>query len=289
LFTVATNFFLAVSSVGNLSSFDKALLPTEPIIPKLDLGRDVSSIIINIGSNLDPIVPLNPCSVAIALEPVVASQIPPHPGLFVVPAAVTGNSPVNLAPIHLYNKDGVSSSLNTPAKEAFWNKNKLRDGNILLVPTLSFSSLLQSFSSYPIDFVLTDMQGLDFEAVSSAGNLLLAVKRLKTEVNKDQVRTYTGPRNDFCKDWLPYMTQLGYIFECLITGGEVPVEGYMSQQEALESCEKDRAKIGIGLSEYDALWRLSTEEPGLEAYKYPTHSKRKAGPTFSSEEYAKCG
>lgn len=102
--------------------------------------------------------------------------------------------------MHMYNKNGVSSSLTKPSYEGFWNKN---GGSIKVVPTMSMRTILESLQLYAIDFIKTDMQGHDFSAISSAGDLLVkqGVKRLMTEVYWGNVVTYQGIRNDLCKDW----------------------------------------------------------------------------------------
>jgi hypothetical protein len=62
---------------------------------KLNIPANVSNVFINLGSNLDPILPPQryaSTSLAIAVEPIVAFQIPKHPLLIVIPAAVSTTS-----------------------------------------------------------------------------------------------------------------------------------------------------------------------------------------------------
>ncbi len=265
--------------------------------PLLDIGRkDGTHAIINIGSNLDPIVPNakdDPCTVAFAFEPIVADQIPAHPGLHVISAAVSDEG--GWSPMNLYNKDGRSSSLNKAAYRAFWN----RKSTLKIVPIISFRTMLESLKHFELDLILTDMQGHDFAAVSSVGDLLkeVGVKRMVTEVNKDNIASYAGSKNDFCRDWLPHMTKIGYVFEGLtrmMGDTDTILEGYRNAEEVRATCEKDiseNLEQKTGLNEYNAFWRLASEpaqRSGLEPYKYGTHSKKKSGFQFADQEYAKC-
>jgi hypothetical protein len=258
----------------------------------IDLGRkDGAHVIVFIGSNDGPIVPRStddPCTVALAFEPIVSDLIPSHPGLHVIPAAVSGQG--GWASMFIYNTLGVSSSLSKPSHEGWWNKG---GGSLKVVPLISFRTVLESLRKYQIDIIVTDMQGHDFEAVSSVGGLLkeAGVKRLITEIYTDNVATYEGVNNDLCQDWLPHMTSIGYIFE----GLKHEKAGYRNAEELEITCKKALATSGgapkAGNKEGDAYWRLEGEEPSIsdhKVYDYPTHSKRKTGIEFTAEEYAKC-
>ena len=165
-------------------------------------------VLLNIGSNLEPLLPPegNSSVVSIAYEPIVASQIKPHPGLYVVPAAVAAAP--GIAMMGVYNTDGVSSSLSRPALKAHWNE---APKPAKVVPVVSMRHVLQSIQPrLLVWFFKTDMQGHDFAAVSSAGALLTRVPYVMTEVNIGGLVTYEGSRNDYCADWLPHMLALGY-------------------------------------------------------------------------------
>lgn len=265
----------------------------------LDLPPGTKTVILNIGSNLDPIVPRKtdgPCTSAIAFEPIVSCQIPKtHPRLQVVPAAIGATH--GLATMTVMNESGQSSSLSKAATSSFWNNNPDRgDGQMKIVPVLPLRDVIQSIpSNVDIDFILTDMQGYDFMAIQSAGDFLAQrnVKRLKTEVYMDDTVTYVGVHNDFCRDWLPYMLSIGY--ELVHLSGS----GYANKEQALESCsvtdgKKEEEKVQrlsvAGLKEADALWRLSSlfgsdQQDDLKLYSYPTIQH---GQPFSDEEYASC-
>ena len=64
----------------------------DPPISIFDIPPSVKEIVINVGSNLDPIMPaqtMGPCAHAIAIEPIVGCKIPSHPQLSVINAAVS--------------------------------------------------------------------------------------------------------------------------------------------------------------------------------------------------------
>jgi len=274
-----------------------AVLNLSTLAPPIDIGRkEGTHVIFNIGSNLDPIVPRpndDPCTIALAFEPIVGHLIPVHPALHVIPAAVAPEG--GWATMNLYNKDGRSSSLSKASFGANWNKNS----KLKIVPLISFRTILDSLRNYEIDLILTDMQGHDFASVSSVEGYLAetGVKRLITEVYKDSITTYKGANNDLCKDWLPHMTSIGYVFEGLtqmVGDTETLIEGYRNDKEVVETCKRSflgNAEEKAGLSEFNAFWRLKSEPTvgrGVEAYQYGTHSSKQQGHTFSNEDYAKC-
>jgi len=180
--------------------------------PLLGFSPSTKDVVINIGSNLDPIMPakeLGPCARAIAIEPVVGCQIPPHPQLNIISAAVAGESGV--MSMRIYNHNGVSSSLAKPAQEDFWNKGGKGDnGKLVLAPVITLSSLLRSIPAFTkVSVLMTDIQGFDFAAIKEGASVLKEkVTHLVTEVWKDDKYTYDA-QNDFCRDWMPFMKKLG--------------------------------------------------------------------------------
>lgn len=231
----------------------------------IELPNGTSKVIINIGSNVDPIIPKagEIHTHSLAFEPVVSHLIPSHIQLSVISAAVGRES--GLSTIHVYNENGVSSSLAKAASSQFWKNNPARDRRTMTVPVISFKDILDAIPpSVEIHFIKTDMQGMDFEAITSVGKMLRerGVQRLMTKVYLDNVRTYQDVHNDFCRDWLDYMTSLGYTLFHL--GQDPPAE-------AIRRCEKAN-KEKVGLKETDAYWRLDTidEEDSLDKYQYPS-------------------
>jgi FkbM family methyltransferase len=179
----------------------------------LDLPSSVQEIVINVGSNLDPIMPaytMGPCAHSIAIEPIVGCQITEHRQLSVIKAAVSDMPGV--ASMIKNNFEGVSSSLAKVAKEANWNNKKKRgDGKRVIVPIITLSSILNAIpSTVNVSFLKTDMQGFDFVAIKAAGQALRdRVNHIMNEVWFDDTYTYYA-ENDLCRDWLPLMTELGY-------------------------------------------------------------------------------
>ncbi|KAI8108738.1 hypothetical protein M9435_005155 [Picochlorum sp. BPE23] len=232
---------------------------------KISLPHGTKKVIINIGSNVDPIVPRKGdfSTHALAFEPIVSDIIHPHPQLTVIPAAVSDAS--GLQTMRVYNEGGVSSSLAKPASTQHWNNVPKRDGLEKIVPILSFQDVLDSIPlDIEIAFIKTDMQGFDFKAVSSVGKALVSrgVKRLLTEVYLENTNTYEGVENDFCLHWIQYMTSVGYAIRQL---------GSVSGSDAVSQCQTFHNQTS-GLRETDAYWRLSSateEDDDISNYLFP--------------------
>ena len=120
------------------------------------------NVLLNVGSNLQPILPPpdDPTTIAVAFEPIVGCMITPSPRLFVVHAAVAANN--TLSSMRVLNHDGVSSSMSEPAYDSvntgLQKKAMLRTGprmggaggaRMHLVPVLSMESVIQSFLHSP--------------------------------------------------------------------------------------------------------------------------------------------
>jgi FkbM family methyltransferase len=192
---------------------------------QIELPPEIRSVIINIGSNLDPVMPPQGEDAAfvatIAFEPIptTVAQIIPHPNLFVVNAAIAGHD--GLTTVSTYNDNGVSSSMFKPAAASGWNNQTRRgDGKQYVVPVLSFATVLQSIASHiNIAFLKTDAQGADFAAVKSLdAAAMMRVPILVIECATQNIYTYADTNNDFCRDWLPHMTAFGYRVQGLDCG-----------------------------------------------------------------------
>ena len=142
--------------------------------------------------------------------PDVAAAIPVRPNLVVVAAAVAAYD--GLGGMRRYNEGGVSSSLHTAARRGEWNANTTRgDGARVVVPVLALGKILESIRE-DVFFLKTDMQGADFDAVSSVDRRLLRrVSFLATETWAENARTYAGVANDLCRDWVPAMERAGFV------------------------------------------------------------------------------
>lgn len=225
------------------------------------LPPNIQSVLLNIGSNLDPVLPPSEDEsiAAIAFEPLVAAAIKPHPRLYVVPAAVSSSH--GLAMMDVLNRHGVSSSLSKhvskPFARAAWATSSVP---ARVVPVITMLDVLNSIpSSISIMYLKTDMQGYDFNAVQSAGKALTRVPYVMTEVYLQNRSTYANVSNDFCNDWLPHMLKIGYIPRSLSTySGIVP---HMDTAQAQHYCANHkRANVDLTdkytLTEGDAIWVL---------------------------------
>ena len=222
-----------------------------------------------------------PCASTIAFEPIVPNEIEPRPDLHVIPAAVTGDNHPGMASMRMYNTGGMSSSLSAAAVNSAWTKTGA-GGQIRIVPTIPMTTVLESLRDYEIEFIMTDMQGYDFPAVSSVLLKEYGVKRIMTEVFLFDEHHYEGVDNDLCWDWWPEMKRQGYIFE-----GIVPErQGYADQAELDKTCEEIQMRPRLrptGSQWADALWRHPDEPSGTSSdYEF------RAAYRFSDKQYARC-
>ena len=187
----------------------------------LELPSFVDSVLLNIGSSSNPVLPdPNTASVlSLAFEPIleVVGKIAAHEKLLVVPAAVSSFD--GLRTMRTYNTGGVSSSLGRAATTDFWNDNKTRgDGRQVVVPVLSLKTVLSSLPlRVEVPYLKTDMQGADFAAIESllghdlkGINMLRRIPYILTEVWLQNEQSYLGFHNDLCRNWLPLMDAAGY-------------------------------------------------------------------------------
>lgn len=134
---------------------------------------------------------------------------------------------------------------------------------------------------------MTDMQGFDFEAVSSAGEELFArVPVLQTEVWRFDVMSYEA-HNDLCRDWLPFMTKLGYELHddgsCKSTR-EAILEG--CKEQLRQNPQRPPVSEESGIQECDAVWIRKGHDVTFELTMASVPFNMK--PQFTAEEYAKC-
>lgn len=224
-----------------------------------------SILLIDIGCYTDPIFPASLDSnihvLAFEANISIINQIKHRNNLHLLPIAVSDKT--SLTEFHIYN-NGLSSSLSVPSfNDSFWTSDNL-DGSTVIVPSLSLSSILQSIdSTINISYLKSDIQGLDLEVIKSAGDLIKRIPYLKTEVFLGNFVSYKNSHNDFCRDWLPYMTDLGYEIYSL----ELVNQKYSFEfQDAFSFCEYDLDKGSpdpiAGRWEGNAFWKiLNTESP----------------------------
>mmetsp|Transcript_7738 Transcript_7738/g.28062 ORF Transcript_7738/g.28062 Transcript_7738/m.28062 type:complete len:329 (+) Transcript_7738:204-1190(+) len=259
-----------------------------PSWPAFDFPPGTTSVVINVGSNLGPIMPtreMGPCARGVAVEPVVACSIPPHPQLHVLPAAVSAVPGVTS--MRIMNSNGVSSSLADPASEMSWNNNKERDGKTVLVPVVTLSSIVRAVpESVAISVLMTDMQGFDFVAVREAADVLRErAPYIVSEVWLDDVYTYRA-ENDLCRDWLPLMKGLGYALQRLQShkGKAIGAKTVAAkcEKQMRERPERPAPDASAGLRESNAYW-VRDDAPGTA---FPEVSR--AGVEWTDRDYASC-
>jgi FkbM family methyltransferase len=227
-------------------------------IRTIDISKNVSNVFLNLGSNLDPILPpINyaSTSLTIAVEPIVSFRIAKHALLIVIPAAVSTKS--GLSSMYSFNENGESSSLSLPSTQSWWNTGRDSDGSIHVVATVTLKQMLQALPKTVkrIPYLKTDIQGHDWSVIMDTGSDLrnFPVDYLLNEVYFGQVSTYQNVSNDFCRDWLPNMREFGYE----LISVDTPEKIGMSEQDAISMCSKQKTVKSkhTKLREGNALWK----------------------------------
>lgn len=247
----------------------------------LNFPPEIDRVIINIGSNLQPVLPpaYDIHSVAIAYEPIVGHNITPSPNLFVVHAAVGGQASISM--MRSYNRNGESSSLSTPSQRAAWNQGA-NMGGMHIVPVLPMRLVLASLPPHiRVWYLKTDMQGYDFEALVGAGELLRErVHYIQTEVWLHNKQSYLGVYNDFCLHHLPYMRKQGFEIAMLQA---TTVMRTAAQVDAF--CAATRADVrSAGMSEGNAFWRRAIRKDRVNEDDVPVMSLKRRGRYWDWEQ-----
>ncbi|CAD7960191.1 unnamed protein product [Amoebophrya sp. A120] len=188
---------------------------------KLVFPPEIKSVIVNVGSNIDPPQPdaKDGSEAVIAVEPIVAvaSEIIPYAKkrlsasfsfpcakedatstgqkcldrLFVLPGCFA-SSGGGFRGFKVRNDLGASSSLAAPAdKNAEWNKRTMKGGSLAVVPLLGIASLFAAIpETVAVKWVKTDMQGFDFETVKS----MTSSAARKSRTRSPESQHLLGPR-----------------------------------------------------------------------------------------------
>ncbi|KAI2505335.1 hypothetical protein MHU86_9135 [Fragilaria crotonensis] len=269
-FLITAVFLLVLVSVeylsvwGSWATTQKVSISADlPVnLPSMELPGNISEVFLNIGSNLDPILPpvdSGDKGLTIAFEPIVGCKIKPHKQLMVVQAAVDATA--GLSSMFVFNQDGLSSSLSKPAYQDFWNSDSNRDGHIQIVPIITLRQILHAIPLHiAIPYIKTDMQGHDFVAIAAAGESLFKrnVDYLYTEVYVNNLSSYKGVNNDFCTTWWPHMQRVGYDLVFLEQLGQPRLD----PKATTDFCAQQRLKgettataTEVLMSEGNALWK----------------------------------
>ena len=59
-------------------------------------------------------------------------------------------------------------------------------------------------------YLKSSLQGWDFTTLSSAREGLAAAHYIRSEVHTQGISVFRYVKNDFCRDWMPLMTSLGF-------------------------------------------------------------------------------
>lgn len=238
---------------------------------EIPLPPDTKTVLLNIGSHVDPILPKDgsrACTRTIAFEALVASHVPYHPLLHVIPAAV--DTTEGVLSMNVYNIGGVSSSLNDATEDfkPVFAEYKKNGHAKVFVPALSLERVLRSIpASVAIEFVKSDTQGNDFRLFRSVESELrrLKIPRMMTEVYLLGYSPYIGVQNDLCRDWAPYMGSLGYTLFALQFDGGLVVSGDEAIRKYCHGTSSGEP------TEADAFWALDNgTRRTLEDFQYPT-------------------
>ena len=122
-------------------------------------------------------------------------------------------------------------------------------------------------------------------AKAAAKEIKERITHFETEVWINDVYTYDA-QNDFCRDWLPFMTELGYT--CIKLGDNLDVEQIKAKCEKWIKVHPVRPKVqeSTGLNKIKAFWVRN------DAMDNPTFPNilvvQKFKPGFAEEDYATC-
>ena len=175
----------------------------------LELPPSIERLIINVGSNDDPLLSPDNQTGAIAFEPIVGCKIKPSPRLWVVPAAVAASDGISsMRVVSRLTVDAVASSLAKPTAASLKYSH---EHDMKLVPTIAMKNFL---SLIPVHVELwhmkTDMQGYDALALSNAGSALRRLHYINSETWLSRSIAYEDAHNDFCEDLWPIMRRQGF-------------------------------------------------------------------------------
>lgn len=240
----------------------------------LSLPANTTRVLLNIGSHITPLRPPKDdlSTIVIAFEPVVGCRIRARERLYVVHAAVASST--SFSTMGVYHDNQGSSSLSAPAKSFDWSK---KAQPAVIVPVIAMRTVLESIpAGVEIWFMKTDMQGHDFDALVGGGHLLRRVHYLRAECSLNNVRSYTGPPNDFCLNLFPYLTSHGFEFVHMHGNAQARRavnnwKGVTGHQAALDYCAQHKGDPPrAGMSEGDAFFqRAGARLPPPTSIEWP--------------------
>jgi len=223
----------------------------------LSLPAGISSVIIDIGANTDPLLPRpedTGSTLTLAFEPITFDKIRPAPGrLQVIRAAVSDRA--GNATMTLYNaRDRMQSSSLSASTTGLSGHGRL------VVRTIPLAAVLDAVPPrVRIELLKIDTQGHDFSTLEATPVLTLRDRAayLKTEVWLGR-QNYAGVRNDLCRDFLPYLRRVGYALQAVVRfdGSLVTRKGREDEYCRAQERREGLGKPGFWQDEADAYWQL---------------------------------
>ena len=186
------------------------------------IPEGVTRVWIDVGAHLLettlPEVEKNPDLALVAIEPLAETwkAWPDNPRIIGIPAAV--NRERGVMDFHVNASDGTSSLLPSDPKKALHPLTDLAAATVEVrqVPVLLLRDVLERVPpQLDIEFLKTDVQGVDLQVLKSAGEQLRRAWRVKTEVIVHNEGVYLGEGDDapgLESDFDTYMKSMGFDF-----------------------------------------------------------------------------
>lgn len=185
----------------------------------LDFGEGIRTVQINIGPNIDPLMPpdhdQSVAVLAVEANAHLSNRMASHPRLFVMYCAISEFAGVQM--FNVYNNLGLSSSLakTTEAAIAHTNERVTR----LPVPVLPLWVIIDAIPAHiEIDYLKTDLQGFDAAALHSGLRKIRRVKRIMCECYSDGYTGYEGVKNNCERDIAPMLKRVGFNLDRITNG-----------------------------------------------------------------------
>ena len=134
----------------------------------------------------------DPDLAVVAIEPVAEhwKTWPNDPRVIGVPVAISLERGV--LELNMNESDGTNSLLKTQPGSLFENSGQ-RTVEVRRVPAVLLEDVLERIPAHiSVEFLKTDIQGLDLQALKSAGDQILRVKRIQTEIMNTALYEKTG-------------------------------------------------------------------------------------------------
>jgi len=199
----------------------------------------------------------------IAIEPMFEhwETWPKNPRLIGVPAAISLER--GMLEFNANEADGTNSLLETKPGTRFAD-NVMRTVEVRSVPSVRLEDVLERIPrDLPIDFLKTDIQGMDLQALKSAGAQLQRVKRVQTEIINSALYEKSGPESMSTEqEFLDYMKSMGF---SLVGESPTPNREWLDAFYANDRWDRQvlMKKLGRGNAFAGLAWPGSPPNPDL--------------------------